>query len=114
LHQNHRRKLITSVAEINCITGCHKPCVVLLYTGDAAEDWRLEVQRSLSWSEDYQVKLKTGMTCLKFLEAIKEPDDDRVLEASWCGLQSMAKANFSTGCQQAVSAPPKKPRTDNF
>jgi len=41
-------------------TGRHKPCVVLLYTGDGAEDWHAEVQRSLSRSEGYQEKLRTG------------------------------------------------------
>lgn len=58
-------------------TGCHKPYVVLLYTGDDAEEWRVEVQRLLSWSEGYQAELTAGMTRLKFIEAIEERDDDR-------------------------------------
>lgn len=62
-------------------TGCHKPYVVLLYAGDAAEAWRAEVQQLLSWSEGYQAELMTGMTHLKFIEAIEERNDDRVQEA---------------------------------
>ena len=62
-------------------TGCHKPYVVLLYTGDNAEEWRAEVQPLLSWSEGYQAKLMAGMTRLKFIEAIEERDDDRAPEA---------------------------------
>lgn len=62
-------------------TGCSKPYLVLLYSGDDAEEWRTEVQRSLSWSEGYQAKLMGSMTRLKFIEAIEELDDDRVREA---------------------------------
>lgn len=57
-------------------TGCHKPYVVLLYSGDDAEEWRAEVQQLLSWSEGYQAELTAGMTRLKFIEAIEERDDD--------------------------------------
>lgn len=62
-------------------TGCHKPYVVLLYTGDDAEEWRTEVQRLLSWSEGYQANLMAGITRLKFIEAVEETDNDRVQEA---------------------------------
>ena len=61
-------------------TGCHKPYVVLLYTGADAEAWRSEVQRLLSWSEGYQAELTAGITHLKFIEAIEERDDNHMLE----------------------------------
>lgn len=59
-------------------TGCHKPYVVFLYSGDDAEEWRTEVQRLLSWSEGYQAELMAGITRLKFIDAVEEPDDDYV------------------------------------
>lgn len=58
-------------------TGCHKPYVVLFFSGDDAEAWRAEVQQLLAWSEGYQAELMPGMTRLKFIEAIEEFDDDR-------------------------------------
>ena len=58
-------------------TGCHKPYVVLLYSGDDAETWRAEVQQLLAWSEGYQAELTAGVAHLKFIEAIEECDDDR-------------------------------------
>ena len=59
-------------------TGCHKPYVVFLYSGDDAEEWRTQVQRLLSWSEGYQAELMAGITRLKFIDAVEEPDDDYV------------------------------------
>jgi len=59
-------------------TGCHKPYVVFLYSGDDAEEWRTQVQRLLSWSEGYQAELMAGITRLKFIDAVEEPDDDCV------------------------------------
>lgn len=57
-------------------TGCHKPYVVLLYTGNNTEAWRAEVQQFLAWSESYQAKLMTGMTHLKFIDAVEERPGD--------------------------------------
>jgi hypothetical protein len=57
-------------------TGCSKPYVVLLYSGDDAEAWRAEVQPLLAWSEGYQAELTPAVTRLKFIEAIEEFDDD--------------------------------------
>ncbi len=62
-------------------TGCSKPYLVLVYSGDGADEWRAQVQRFLSWSEGYQAKLVAGMAHLKFIEAVEELDDDHVREA---------------------------------
>ena len=62
-------------------TGCHKPFVVLLCVDDDAEQWRTTVQPLLSWSESYQTEMKTGKTCLTFIEAIEERDDIRMRKA---------------------------------
>lgn len=59
-------------------TGCSKPYVVLLFSGDDAEAWRAEVQQLLAWSEGYEAELTPEMTRLKFIEAIEECDDDHV------------------------------------
>ena len=59
-------------------TGCHKPYVVLLYSGEDAEAWRAEVQQLLAWSEGYKVELTPEVTLLKFIDAIEECDDDRI------------------------------------
>lgn len=58
-------------------TGCSKPYVVLLYSGDDPEAWRAEVQPLLAWSEGYQAELTPEVTRLKFIEAIEEFDDDQ-------------------------------------
>ena len=42
-------------------TGCNKPYVVLLYSGEDAEAWRAEVQQLLAWSEGYHAELTAGM-----------------------------------------------------
>lgn len=57
-------------------TGCHKPYMVLLYSGDDADVWRAEVQQLLAWSEGYQAELTPELMRLKFVEAIEECDDD--------------------------------------
>lgn len=63
-------------------TGCHKPYVVLLYTGEETEAWRAEVQRWLSWSESYQANLAAGVTRLQFIDALEERDEDCALRAT--------------------------------
>jgi hypothetical protein len=54
-------------------TGCHKPYLVLLHTGDDAGVWREELQNHLAWSESYQAHCADGLLRLDFIAAIEEP-----------------------------------------
>lgn len=78
---NRVRELTNARLRFLHFTGCHKPYLVLLYTGDDAEEWRAEVQQFLSWSEGYQALLVAGRTRLKFIEAIEERDEDCLQQA---------------------------------
>ena len=71
------RELTSPRLRILQFTGCHKPYVVLFYTGPDAEARRAEVQRLLAWSESYRADLTPGMTRLQFIEAIEELDLER-------------------------------------
>lgn len=77
---NRVRELTNPRLRLTHFTGCHKPYVVLLYAGDDAEEWRVEIQRLLSWSEGYQAKLVAGIARLKFIEATEEREDDGIQE----------------------------------
>jgi len=79
---NRVRELTNPRLRFLHFTGCHKPYVVLLYAGEETEEWRAEVQQLLSWSESYQAKLVSGVTHLKFIDAVEERDDDGVSETT--------------------------------
>ncbi len=61
---------------IQHFTGCNKPYLVILLPGEDAENRREQIQKSLSWSEGYEVKLMNGTTQLRFVEATEELDDE--------------------------------------
>lgn len=68
------RELTDSRVRILHFTGCHKPYLVIILLGEDGAVRRAEIQKSLSWSESYEVKLKEGMIQLQFLDAIEESD----------------------------------------
>ncbi len=57
-------------------TGCHKPYLVVLLTGEDADQRRVEIQSQLSWSEGYQVVIAQDAVRLQFSEATEDLADD--------------------------------------
>ncbi len=53
-------------------TGCHKPYVVVLFTGDQANSRRRQVQEFLSWSEGYEVETTDDAIRLRFVGYTEE------------------------------------------
>jgi hypothetical protein len=58
-------------------TGCHKPYLVAIFTGDDAEARRAEAQALLSWSEGYQAEITSDIVRLTFTECTEESPHDR-------------------------------------
>ena len=55
-------------------TGCHRPYLVILFTGDDAESRRTAAQAVLPWSEGYRVSLGQDRVRLHFAEATEGLD----------------------------------------
>jgi hypothetical protein len=70
------RKHTDARNRIRHFTGCNKPYLVILLPGEDAENRREQIQKSLSWSEGYEVKLMNGTTQLRFVGATEELDDE--------------------------------------
>jgi len=61
-------------------TGCHRPYLVILFTGKEAEDRRSAAQALLPWSEGYRVTADAEQVRLEFAEAseaLEAEDADR-------------------------------------
>jgi hypothetical protein len=58
-------------------TGCHKPYLVVLFTGEDAAERRMEAQAFLSWSEGYNVELTPDTVRLTFAAASEETAHER-------------------------------------
>jgi hypothetical protein len=55
-------------------TGCHRPYLVILFTGEQAEARRSAAQALLPWSEGYRVSVGPGRVRLEFAEASEALD----------------------------------------
>lgn len=57
-------------------TGCHRPYLVVLFTGEDAEPRRAEAQTLLPWSEGYRVRVVGDRAELEFADAREGLDTD--------------------------------------
>lgn len=60
-------------------TGCSKPYLVAVFTGDDAARRQELAMHHLPWSEHYQVELRDGIARLGYLdcmEEVEEPEDE--------------------------------------
>lgn len=57
---------------IKHFTGCHKLYLILLLSGEDAEQRREEIQKHLPWSESYHAEFNDEMLRLQFVEAVEE------------------------------------------
>lgn len=69
------RELTNPRLRFQHFTGCNKPYVVLIHTGDDAEAWRRQILDQLAWSEGYQAEVTGRVTRLHFVDAVEERDD---------------------------------------
>ncbi|MGB5397144.1 MAG: hypothetical protein WBN96_08350 [Gammaproteobacteria bacterium] len=69
------RQLTDARTRMQHFTSCNKLYLVILLPGEDAEARRELIQKSLSWSEGYEVKFMNGATQLRFTEATEEIED---------------------------------------
>ena len=81
-------------ARLRCrhFTGCHRPYLVVLFTGDDAEARRAAAQAVLPWSEGYRISVDPDMVRLQFAQATEGLETDTTRDAADRSLRSLLES----------------------